>query len=171
MYTSCTGNKDAGKAKRNPENVYLFYDDFSDVNLERNWQKNWGTISVEDGALKVKTDATPTGDSFEISVFVKNGQEWEDIEVDLDFIETNNNVYPGPFLRVQDTRIQSTSGWWFEYATGGNKDCTMRPSMKNADGGWMYTRKPNAPSAGSWYHGTYRVAGDRLVIEQTCRSV
>ena len=135
------GNKDAGKAKQNPENVYLFYDDFSDLNLERKWQKNWGIIDVVNGALKLITDATPTGDNAEISVFVKNGQEWEDIEVDLDFNEMNNNVAPGPFLRVQDTRIQTTSGWWIEYVTGG-QDCTMRPLKKTSTvDGYRYTRK------------------------------
>ena len=160
------GNKDAGKAKQNPENVYLFYDDFSDLNLERKWQKNWGIIDVVNGALKLITDATPTGDNAEISVFVKNGQEWEDIEVDLDFNEMNNNVAPGPFLRVQDTRIQTTSGWWIEYVTGG-QDCTMRPLKKNVDGGWIsiYTKKfLNGPMpAGSWNHAKYRIVGDRLV--------
>ena len=115
--------------------MYFFYDDFSDSNLEKKWQKNWGNINVENGVLKLKTDTTPTGDNAEISVFVKNGQEWEDIEVDLDFNEMNNNVAPGPFLRVQDTRFQTTSGWWIEYVTGG-QDCTMRPFKKNR-GRWM----------------------------------
>ena len=166
------GNKDAGKAKQNPENVYLFYDDFSDLNLERKWQKNWGIIDVVNGALKLITDATPTGDNAEISVFVKNGQEWEDIEVDLDFSEMNNNVAPGPFLRVQDTRFQTTSGWWFEYVTGG-KDCTMRPFKKNVDGGWMYTKKfLNGPiSAGSWNHAKYRIVGDVILMAEKMTNV
>ena len=144
--------------------MYFFYDDFSDSNLEKKWQKNWGNINVENGVLKLKTDTTPTGDNAEISVFVKNGQEWEDIEVDLDFNERNNEVAPGPFLRVQDAKIKDTSGWWFEYVTDGRKTCTMRPFKKNHDGNWLYTRDLEGPvSAGSWHHAKYRVVGDRLV--------
>ena len=127
------------------------------------WQKNWGSIGVEDSMLKLKTGATPTGDSSEISVFVKNGEEWEDIEVELDFNEKNSGAYPGPFLRIQDVRIQETSGWWFEYYSG-STDCTMRPFKKNSDGNWMYTKKLNGPlSVDSWHHAKYRVVGDRLV--------
>lgn len=61
------------RAKRNkiPENVYLFYDDFSDKNLEKKWQKNWGSVSAENGVLALQTKATPTANSAEISVFVK----------------------------------------------------------------------------------------------------
>ena len=158
------GNKDAGKARQNPENVYLFYDDFSDSNLEKKWQKNWGAIRVENGVLKLRTRQTPTGDSGEISVFVKHGHEWEDIEVELDFNERNTGTeYPGPFLRVQDARIQSTTAWWFEYQTG-SKGCTMRPFKNNKDGSWLYQGTLAKPlSAGSWLHAKYRVAGDRFV--------
>ena len=155
------GNKDAGKAKQNPENVYLFYEDFSNSNLEKKWQKNWGSVSVENGVLKLKTGASPTGDLAEISVFVKNGQEWEDIEVELDFDEKNSVSYPGPFMRVQDASIRSTTAWWFEYATG-RKDCTMRPYQKNQDGKWLYTKYlKEQVSTGSWHHVKYRVVGDR----------
>ncbi|CAB3991343.1 Hypothetical predicted protein [Paramuricea clavata] len=156
------GNKDAGKARQNPENVYLFYDDFSDSNLEKKWQKNWGAIRVENGVLKVKTGRTPTSDKGEISVFVKHGHEWEDIEVELDLNERNNVRAPGPFLRVQDARIQSTTAWWFEYVTG-SKLCTMRPFKNNKDGSWLYRGTlPKALSAGLWYHAKFRVVGDRF---------
>ncbi|CAB4007783.1 Hypothetical predicted protein, partial [Paramuricea clavata] len=157
------GNKDAGKAKQNPENVYLFYDDFSDSILEKKWQKNWGDIRVENGVLKLRTRQTPTRDNGEISVFIKHGHEWEDIEVELDFNERNTGPqYPGPFLRVQDARIQSTTAWWFEYQTG-SKYCTMRPFKNNKDGSWLYRGTLTKPlSAGSWYHAKYRVVGDRF---------
>ncbi len=162
------GNKDAGKAKQNPENVYLFYDDFSDSNLEKKWQKNWGTVGIENGVLKLKTGQTPTGNAAEISVFVKHCHEWKDIEVELDFNERNTGydgaraVAPGPFLRVQDARIQNTSAWWFEYISGSNEGI-MRPYKNNQDGGWLYKGTLTKPlSPGSWYHAKYRVAGDRF---------
>ena len=113
--------------------------------------------------LKVKTRQTPTGNNAEISVFVKHGHEWEDIEVELDFNEIIDVKAPGPFLRVQDARIQSTTAWWFEYITG-NKVCTMRPFKNNQDAGWLYRGTLTKPlSAGSWYHAKFRVVGDRFV--------
>ena len=166
MYCIRAGNKEAGKAKQNPENVYLFYDDFSDsLNLENKWQKNWGAIDVRNGVLHLKTGKTPTKDSSEISIFVKHGHEWKDIEVELDFSEKNLNVYPGPYLRVRDARIQSTSAWWFEYEyLSGKKACTMRPYKNNQDGSWLYKGTLTKPlSPGSWYHFKYRVVGDRCV--------
>ena len=114
--------------------------------------------------LKINTGRTPTGNHAEISVFVKHGQEWKDVEVELDFNEFGSGqVYPGPFLRVHDTRIESTTAWWFEYATG-QKGCTMRPFKNNHDGSWLYTRHLTAKlSSKTWYHAKYRVVGDRFV--------
>ncbi|XP_028392656.1 uncharacterized protein LOC114517196 [Dendronephthya gigantea] len=158
------GNKEADRAKQNPENVYLFYDDFSDQNFGKRWQKNWGTVTVENGVLKLNTDRTPTGDYADISVFVKNGEEWKDIEVELDFNELRSNVAPGPFLRVHDAKIRSTTAWWFEYVTGRKVNfCTMRPYQNNQDGKWLYARnRASILSAGTWYHAKYRVVGDRF---------
>jgi hypothetical protein len=162
-FTYFPGNKEAGKAKENPENVYLFYDDFSDPNLEKKWQKNWGAIDVENGVLKLKTGENPTENVAGVSAFVLNGHEWNDIEVELDFNEIRNDVAPGPLVRVQDTRIQSLSAWWFEYISG-SKDCTMRPYKNNRDGGWLYRGTLSKPlSQGSWNHAKYRVVGDRFV--------
>ena len=113
--------------------------------------------------LKLKTRQTPTGNNAEISVFVRHGHEWEDIEVELDFNEIIDAKAPGPFLRVQDARIESTTAWWFEYVSG-SKDCTMRPFKNNKDGIWLYRGTLTKPlSAGSWYHAKYRVVGDRFV--------
>ena len=149
---------------KNPEHVYLFYDDFTDTKLERKWQKNWGTVRVENGVLTVRTGKTPTNEHVEISVFVRHGYDWEDIEVELDFLDRNKDKYPGPFLRVQDAGLKSTSGWWFEYHTG-NKRCTMRPLKSNNDGSWLYRGNLNKPlSLVSWTHAKYRVVGDRLVL-------
>ena len=114
--------------------------------------------------LKLKlTGQTPNKNAAGISVLIKGGHEWEDIEVELDFNEIKNDVAPGPLLRVQDARIQSTSAWWFEYVTG-TKGCTMRPYKNNEDGGWLYQGTLNEPLAqGAWNHAKYRVVGDRFV--------
>ena len=118
---------------------------------------------MQNGVLHLKTGKTPTKDHSEISIFVKHGHEWEDIEVELDFSEKNLKVYPGPYLRVRDARIQSTSAWWFEYLTG-SKRCTMRPYKNNQDGSWLYEGSlPKPLSPGSWNHAKYRVVGDRYV--------
>ena len=164
LYNSA-GDKEANKAKQNPSNVYLFYDDFSDQNFEKRWQKNWGTVGVQNGVLKVNTNRTPTGDIAEVSVFAKHGLEWKDVEVELDFNELRSAVAPGPFLRVQDAKIRSTTAWWFEYVTG-RKDnfCTMRPYKNNLDGKWLYAvNRASTFSARTWYHAKYRVVGDRFV--------
>jgi hypothetical protein len=113
--------------------------------------------------LRLKTGQT--SNAAEISVFVKHGHEWEDIEVELDLNERNTgpDIAPGTFLRVQDTRIESTTAWWFEYVSG-SKSCTMRPFKNNKDGGWLYKGTLTKPlSAGSWFHAKYRVVGDRFV--------
>ena len=159
------GNRAAGKAKQNPEFVYLFYDDFSDSNLEEKWTKNWGVGKVQNGVLGLKTGKTPTGNTAEIAVFVKHGYEWEDIEAELDFNEKNSgpNVAPGPFLRVQDARIASTTAWWFEYVSKSDQ-CTVRPYKNNADSGWIHRSILTKPlSPGLWNHAKYRVVGERLV--------
>ena len=162
------GDKEANKAKQNPSNVYLFYDDFSDQKFEKKWEKNWGTVGVQNGVLKVNTDKTPTGDHAEISVFAKHGQEWKDVEVELDFNELRSAVAPGPFLRVQNANIRSTTAWWFEYVTGRKVEfCTMRPYKNNLDRGWLYpVNRDSTLYSRTWYHAKYRVVGDRFVCSE-----
>ncbi|XP_028392634.1 uncharacterized protein LOC114517176 [Dendronephthya gigantea] len=99
-YYLAYGNKDASRAKESPEGVYLFYDDFSDSDWEKKWQKNSGEIQVKNGELNVKTRGTTP--RAEIAIFAKNGYNWRDIEVDLEFFEKNYGAYPGVFLRVSD---------------------------------------------------------------------
>ena len=121
---------------------------------------------MENGALKLKTgedQATEETGSGGISVFAQNGQDWEDIEVQLDFNELRNDVAPGPLVRVQDTRIKNLGAWWFQYVSG-SSDCTMRPHKNGRDGGWLYQGTLKKPlSQGSWYHAKYRVVDDRFV--------
>lgn len=105
-----------------------------------------------------------------LNLFVKHGYEWKNIEVELDIKEKSiagSGVAPGPFLRVQDARIQSTSAWWFEYIVG-LAFIVMRPYKDNKDGGWSYDRKTiPAPyktfSTEKWYHMKYRVYADGFV--------
>ena len=155
------GNQNASRARQNPENVYLFYDDFTDARLEKKWQRNWASAKVVNGKLELRSGKTPTGDSTEVAIFVKGGSEWKDIEVELDMMEQNKK-YPGPLLRIEDIRIKSTSAWWFEYHSGHTK-CTMRPYKNNRDGQWLYKGTLSKPLArGTWVRGKYRVVGDRF---------
>ena len=157
------GNKEAGKAKENPENVYLFYDDFSDIYLEKKWFKVFGDIDVENGVLKLKTYKNQAAeDATGISLFIQNGYDFEDIEIELDFSEIRKDVAAGALLRVQDTRLKSLSAWWFQYVSGSTA-CTMRPYKDGFDGKWLYQSNfKNSLSQGSWYHAKYRVFGDRF---------
>ena len=157
------GNKEACKAKENPENVYLFFDDFSDIYLEKKWFKVFGDIDVENGVLKLKTNENQGAEGATgISLFIKNGYDFEDIEIELDFSEIRKDVAAGPLLRVQDTRLKSLSAWWFQYISG-STSCTMRPYKDGFDGKWMYQSNFQKPlSLGSWYHAKFRVFGDRF---------
>lgn len=156
------GNKDASRAKQSPEGVYLFYDDFSDSDLEKKWQKNWGTIRVENGVLSLRSRSDQS--KAEIAIFAKNGYDWQDIEVDLEFLEKSNHAFPGVFLRVSDARIESTSAWNFEYYAG-TKRCRMRPYKNNNDlRNWMYRRSlTRTLDQETWTRAKYRVVGDRFV--------
>ena len=85
-YALVFGSNTAGKANGNLEKVYAFYDDFSDSNLDRKWIRNWGKWSVKRGTVYGKTGNT--GDVDEVGIYVKNGNEWRDVEVELDMMET-----------------------------------------------------------------------------------
>ena len=97
-------------------------------------------------------------------------------EVELDLMETGSaTVYPGPFLRVQESNLQYTTAWWFEYYTY-HKDCTMRPFIVNKDGSWKYKcQLPKPLVKNKWFHFRYRVEGNRIsqwaneVLIQTTR--
>ncbi|CAB4038787.1 Hypothetical predicted protein [Paramuricea clavata] len=160
-YYLAYGNPNARPARHNPENVYLFYDDFSDKSLSKKWKKNWGSVNVVNGQLVLKTGKTQ-GDNAEVAIYVKQGNNWHDVEVELDFKERHKSVYPGPFLRLENPAIKTTSGWWFEYESGG-QGCTMRPFNKNKDGSWLYSGKLSKPlGTNTWIHAKYRVVGDKF---------
>ena len=156
------GSKTAGPAKDNPEKVYAFYDAFTDSNLNGRWTKNWGAWTVKKGGLLGKTDQTLTGDSSEIGIYVTKGTDWKDVQVELEMMETSDDQYPGPFLRVLDLRFSHTTAWWFQYWTKGTK-CVMRPFKNNADGIWRY--KANLPyplKLNRWFHFTYKLDGNKF---------
>lgn len=112
--------------------------------------------------LALKTGNTPTGDNAEVAIYVKQGNHWRDVEVELDLKEMHKTEYPGPFLRLENPSIKTTSGWWFEYGAG-RRTCMMRPFNKNKDGDWLYQGKLTKPlTIGTWNHGKYRVVGDRF---------
>ena len=136
-YAFVFGGKSTDKAKADPKNVFLFHEDFSNSTLSRDWKRVWGEWDVKNGRLFGKTGRSPYGNG-EVGLYLKEGKGWGDIEVQLDLMETGTGtVYPGPFLRVQESGLQHTTAWWFEYWTD-HKECTMRPFVDNKDGGWKY---------------------------------
>ena len=85
---------------------------------------------MRNGGLLGKTGKSLFGNA-EVGLYLKKGEGWGDIEVELDFMETGSNVvFPGLLFRVQDFRLQHTTAWWFEYRTD-HEDCTMRPFVNN----------------------------------------
>lgn len=135
-YALVFGGKPPHGVKADKKNVFAFFEDFSTSDL-REWTRVWGEWTVKNGHLFGKTGKSAFGYA-EVGLYLTKGKAWKDIEVDLDFMETGSHVvYPGPFFRVQDSRLQHTTAWWFEYYTD-HKDCTMRPFVNNKDGSWIY---------------------------------
>lgn len=151
----------AGKAKSDPKKVFAFFEDFSNSKLNR-WTRVWGEWTVKNGAVFGKTGKSTFG-SAEVGLLLDEGRDWDDIEVELDLMETGAGaVYPGPFLRVQESNLQYTTAWWFEYYTD-RKDCTMRPFIVNRDGSWKYKcQLPQPLFKNKWFHFRYRVMGNRI---------
>lgn len=161
-YALVFGGKNVGKAKDDPKKVFSFFEDFSNATLNK-WKQVWGEWSVNNGAVFGKTGKSPFGNA-EVGLYLKEGINWGDIEVELDLKETGSGVvYPGPFLRVQDSSLQHTTAWWFEYWTD-HKECTMRPFVNNRDGLWKYKcQLPQPFTKNKWFHFRYRVLGNRVV--------
>ena len=162
-YSLVFGGSDDGPALSDPAKVFAFYDDFSDNKLRSNWRVNWGDWSVQNGALRGKTAATPTGDSAEIGIYLPSGYSWQDVQVEVDMMDSSSVLsYPGPFLRVKDAGLRSTTAWWMEYKQG-TTDCTMRPFQNNQDGNWLYRGTlPTKLNKNVWFHFKYQVVGDRF---------
>jgi len=151
----------AGNVKSDPKKVFAFFEDFSDSKLNQ-WTRVWGEWTVKNGAVFGKTGKSTFG-SAEVGLYLNEGRDWDDIELELDLMETGVGVvYPGPFLRVQESNLQYTTAWWFEYYTD-HKDCTMRPFVVNKDGSWKYKcQLPQPLFKNKWFHFRYRVVGNRI---------
>ena len=160
-YALVFGGKSTVKPKADPKNVFLYHEDFSNSTL-RDWKRVWGEWTVKNRSLFGKTGRSWYG-SGEVGLYLKEGKGWDDIEVELDLMETGtNSVYPGPLLRVQESGLQHTTAWWFEYKTD-HKECTMRPFVDNNDGGWKYKcQLPQPLVKNKWFRFKYRLIGNRF---------
>ena len=162
-YSLVFGGSDDGPALSDPAKVFAFYDDFSDNNLRSDWRVNWGDWSVQNGALRGKTAATPTGDNAEIGIYLSYGYSWQDVQVEIDMMDSSSVMaYPGPFLRVKDAGLRSTTGLWWEYFQGQTR-LETRPFKENVEGGSIPRADlPTALKKNVWFHFKYQVEGDRF---------
>ena len=160
-YALVFAGEKAGNVKSDPKKVFAFFEDFSNSKLNQ-WTRVWGEWTVQNGAVFGKTGTSTFGHA-EVGLFLKEGRDWDDIELELDLMETGSGVvYPGPFLRVQEFNLQYTTAWWFEYKTD-HKECTMRPFLINRDGYWKYKcQLPQTLVKNKWFHFRYQVVGDRI---------
>ena len=165
-YSLVFGAAVSGSAMDNPDKVFVFYDDFSSSTPKKEWVKNWGKWSVQNGRLLGSTMQTrdPGGVPVEIGLYLQSGFQWKDVEVELDLMETGTKrSSPGPFLRVSNVNPSKTTGWWFQYYPPYAKTVCMRPQANNRDGNWKYKGKlPTAFILNKWFHFKYRVMGDRF---------
>ena len=161
-YALVFGGKKVGKAKADPRKVFAFFEDFSSPSLNK-WIQVWGEWSVKSGVVFGKTGKSSSGLG-EVGLYLKEGGNWRDVEVELDLQETGSGVvYPGPFLRIQKYSLSHTTAWWFEYWTD-HKECTMRPFVNNKDGVWKYKcQLPEKLVKNKWFHFRYRVLGTRIM--------
>ena len=165
-YFLVLGASVSGSAMDDPAKVYAFFDDFSSATLKKEWVKNWGKWSVQNGRLLGSTMQSKelTKDNIEVGLYLKPGFQWKDVEVELDLMETGaSKSCPGPLLRLSNAGLSKTTGWWFEYCINAGRTCTIRPFVNNNDGGWKYNAKlPTAFKLNKWFHFKYRVMGDRF---------
>ena len=165
-YSFVLGAAVSGSAMDNPDKVYAFHDDFSSSTLKKEWVKNWGQWSVQNGRLLGSTmQSNDLGkDNVEVGLYLKSGFQWKDVEVELDLMETGTkNSCTGPNLRVNNVNPSKTTVWWFEYCPSSTNTCTMRPVANNRDGGWRYNRKlSTAFKLNKWFHFKYQVLGNRF---------
>ena len=149
-----------------PAKVYAFFDDFSSATLKKEWVKNWGKWSVQNGRLLGSTMQSKdlTKDAIEVGLYLKSGFQWKDVEVELDLMEKGTTESaPGPLLRLSNAGLSKTTGWWFEYCINAGRTCTIRPFVNNNDGNRKYNAKlPTAFKLNKWFHFKYRVMGDRF---------
>ena len=160
-YAFVFGGKPLRRVKADKKKVFAFFEDFPLSTLHE-WRRVWGEWSVRNGSLFGKTGKSLFGNA-EVGLYLKEGEGWRDIEVELDFMETGSNVvFSGPLFRVADFRLQHTTAWWFEYHTD-HKDCTMRPFVNNKDGSWIYKcQLPEPLVKNKWFHFKYRLMGNKI---------
>ena len=165
-YFLVLGASVSGSAMDDPAKVYAFFDDFSSATLKKEWVKNWGKWSVQNGRLLGSTMQSKdlTKDNIEVGLYLKSGFQWKDVMVELDFMETGKSKSAsGPFLRLSDVSLSKTSGWWFQYYPGHSDSSYLRPQVNNKDGGWLIKGKlPTTYKLNKWFHFKYRVLGDRF---------
>ena len=89
-YSLVFGAAVSGSAMDNPDKVFAFYDDFSSSTLKKEWVKNWGKWSVQNGRLLGNTMQTKdlSKDFVEVGLYIRSGFQWKDVEVELDLMET-----------------------------------------------------------------------------------
>ena len=90
-YALVFGGKGAGKAKSDPKKVFAFFDDFSNPTLDQ-WTRVWGEWTVKSGAVFGKTGTSSHGNG-EVGLFLNEGRDWGDIEVELDLMETGKRHF------------------------------------------------------------------------------
>ena len=165
-YFLVLGTSVSGSAMDDPAKVYAFFDDFSSTTLKKEWVKNWGKWSVQNGRLLGSTMQSKdlTKDSIEVGLYLKSGFQWKDVEVELDFMETGKSKpASGPFLRLKDVSLSKTTGWWFQYHSGHSGSSYLRPQVNNKDGSWLIKGKlPTTYKLNKWFHFKYRVLGERF---------
>ena len=165
-YFLVLGASVSGSAMDDPAKVYAFFDDFSSATLKKEWVKNWGKWSVQNGSLLGSTMQSKdlSKDHIEVGLYLKSGFQWKDVQVELDLMEKGTtNSAPGPLLRLSNAGLSKTTGWWFEYYIKRGSTCTMRPLFNNNDAGWQYnTKLPTAFQLNKWFNFKYRVMGDRF---------
>ena len=165
-YFLVLGASVSGSAMDDPAKVYAFFDDFSSATLKKEWVKNWGKWSVQNGRLlgDMRQSKELTRDNMEVGLYLKSGFQWKDVEVELDLMQKGaSNSCPGPLLRLSNAGLSKTTGWWFEYCINAGRTCTIRPFVNNNDGRWKYNAKlPTAFKLNKWFYFKYRVMGDRF---------
>ena len=165
-YSLVLGTAVSGSAMDNPDKVYAFHDDFSSSSLKKEWVKNWGKWSVQNGRLLGSTMKSKdlVKNNVEVGLYLKSGFQWKDIEVELDLMETGTQKSsPGPFLRLSNVNPSKTTAWWFQFYLGSPNNIYMRPIVNNRDGGWKYKgSSPAVIKLNTWFHFKYRATGERF---------
>lgn len=150
-------NPNAEPAKSDPENVYLFHDDFSSQSLEKQKNSSWGSAKVVNGLLEIETNFSPKVNDAGVVLYAKHGYDWQDVNVELDMMETTLNSYLGIFVRVQNPTISETTAWGFYFHSGETR-CVFRPTVKNRDASQMNKARLHEPLAiKTWIKVQYKL--------------